>query len=549
MCFSRECRVQTRRNRWGLRRSRPAFVLLVLITFAAVFNAGAEAQDSTDQQTAQAPAAGQTPPPAGPPGPPGAPGGPGPFGAGPPPVHYEMLRQNDDFSYLKDPARRTDLFDPIKYIPFGGKDNWYLSIGGEVRQWWERYDNEDWGGVPDDSNGYLLQRYMFHADVHFGERVRTFVQFKSGIVSGRAAGPRPVDKDKLDVNQAFVDLNFGLKPSGEKPAFTLRLGRQEMHYGTGRLVSAREGPNVRNSFDGVLARINKSNWQVDFFATKPVQTNFGFFDDSTERAQTFWGTYGVKTLDPRPSIAQTKLDVYYLGFRRKVGIFNQGLGPETRHTVGARISDQPPMGMVVEGWDYDFEGAFQFGEFGPYLTFGPAGPTPGGKGNIRAWTISTDTGYTFNRVKLQPRLGLNTGVTSGDKDPTDPDLQTFFTPSPNGHYFGHIQQNGPLNIQGFRPNVVLHFPRLVSVTFDCFFFWRQSLHDGFYNVPGFPLRPSGVSKARYIGTQPQVEVFWVVNPHVMVDVGYAHFVPGGFLRDSPPSQNLRYALAMVQFRF
>ena len=31
---------------------------------------------------------------------------------------------------------------------------------------------------------------------------------------------------------------------------TLRIGRQEMSYGSSRLVSVREGPNVRRSFDG-----------------------------------------------------------------------------------------------------------------------------------------------------------------------------------------------------------------------------------------------------------------------------------------------------------
>src|SRR5690349_8825552 len=37
-------------------------------------------------------------------------------GTGPPPP-YAPLRQMEDYSYLRDPARRTDLFDPIKFIP------------------------------------------------------------------------------------------------------------------------------------------------------------------------------------------------------------------------------------------------------------------------------------------------------------------------------------------------------------------------------------------------------------------------------------------------
>ena len=31
---------------------------------------------------------------------------------------YKLLRYDEDYSDLKDPARRTDFWDPIKYIPF-----------------------------------------------------------------------------------------------------------------------------------------------------------------------------------------------------------------------------------------------------------------------------------------------------------------------------------------------------------------------------------------------------------------------------------------------
>jgi len=33
------------------------------------------------------------------------------------PPAYKLLRYEEDYSYLKDPSRRTDFWDPIKYIP------------------------------------------------------------------------------------------------------------------------------------------------------------------------------------------------------------------------------------------------------------------------------------------------------------------------------------------------------------------------------------------------------------------------------------------------
>ena len=65
----------------------------------------------------------------------------------PTPPAYKLLRYEEDYSYLKDPSRRTDFWDPIKYIPLWGRDDWYLSLGGEVRERYEFYHNQDAGAV------------------------------------------------------------------------------------------------------------------------------------------------------------------------------------------------------------------------------------------------------------------------------------------------------------------------------------------------------------------------------------------------------------------
>src|SRR6266436_6558011 len=40
---------------------------------------------------------------------------------------YKLLRFDEDYSYLKDPSRQTDFWDPIKYIPLGCCEDRYLS--------------------------------------------------------------------------------------------------------------------------------------------------------------------------------------------------------------------------------------------------------------------------------------------------------------------------------------------------------------------------------------------------------------------------------------
>src|SRR6266481_711650 len=119
----------------------------------------------------------------------------------PPP--FKLLPYDENYSYLRDPLQRTDFLDPIKYIALGAGSNSYLTLGGEIRERYEYFHNNLWGRGPQDDDGYFLQRYMIHADAHFGDYFRVFSQFKSSLEDGRSGGPRPTDEDQFDLSQAF----------------------------------------------------------------------------------------------------------------------------------------------------------------------------------------------------------------------------------------------------------------------------------------------------------------------------------------------------------
>src|ERR1041385_3356141 len=112
----------------------------------------------------------------------------------PPPPPFKQLRYDEDYTYLRDPARRADCLDAIKFTPLNPNGDSYLTLGGEIRERYEYYHNGLWGRGPQDENGYLLQRYMIHADAHFGDYFRVFTQFKSGLEDGRSGGPRPAGR-------------------------------------------------------------------------------------------------------------------------------------------------------------------------------------------------------------------------------------------------------------------------------------------------------------------------------------------------------------------
>jgi hypothetical protein len=94
---------------------------------------------------------------------------------------YLLPRYEEDWSFLSDPAKRDDFWDPIKFIPLNQDGNVVLSLGGEIRETYERFHNTNFGLGPDDQDGYLLQRYLFHVDFHAGQRFRFFGELSSSL--------------------------------------------------------------------------------------------------------------------------------------------------------------------------------------------------------------------------------------------------------------------------------------------------------------------------------------------------------------------------------
>jgi hypothetical protein len=79
-----------------------------------------------------------------------------------------------NWSFLSDYSKRTDFFDPLKYILFGGNPNLYLSLGFEYRIEYEYDDNWMFGAGPQDHRGYVMNRPMPHFDFHAGNYIRCF---------------------------------------------------------------------------------------------------------------------------------------------------------------------------------------------------------------------------------------------------------------------------------------------------------------------------------------------------------------------------------------
>lgn len=442
------------------------------------------------------------------------------------PQLYPLPRYEEDWSFLRDPSRRVDFWDPVKFIPLRSDGDRFLSLGAEARLTYERFRNTNFGLSAQDPDGYLLQRYLFHFDLHYGLRWRFFGELDSSLEQGRTGGPRPVDQNRLDTHQAFFDLH-PLK-EGSPSDVTLRAGRAEMAYGSGRLVALREGVNVPLSFDGARVTFSRAAWRIDAFASRPVQNRPGTFDDESLQGVAFWGLYTSRARDG--GAAPGTLDFYYFGLDRDLSVYDQGPGTETRHTLGVRLQGRR------SAWSYDAEGMYQFGRFA--------------SGAIAAWRLAADTGYTFSEARGRPRWALAVDVASGDRDPASADLQTFNALFQSGTYSGRAQILGPANTIRLEPSVGLTLTPSVAFSSGWGFYWRQSIHDGLYGVSGILLVPGNGVTARYEGSRPIVQVDWQVTRHLSAHLNYIYVFNAAFEEESVQgSRSLSYVSPWVTYRF
>ena len=431
-----------------------------------------------------------------------------PDGAGPEgtaaPVRPEInwiYRSMENWSVLADPALRTDPFDPIKYIPLAADPKTYLSLGLTVR---ERYESLSFSLPPvlrpDD---YLLSRVQLHADLHLGSYVRIFAQ----VIDARAPWKNqvgPVDQDRLDLAQAFVDITV---PVGAG-TLVFTVGRHDPFFDLQRFAAIREGPNVPGPFDSIAAAYTLEHWQVVAFYSQPVDTiDEHPFDDYSNNHFTLSGARLV-----RSNVGPGTLSLLGAQLRNDDARYLAVAGTERRNVLDLRYAGR------AAGWDWDVEGMAQGGSIGGT--------------SIRAWGGGVLFGYTFAPLPWRPRLGLQFDAASGNRDPNGDTLRTFNPLFPNGFYEMLSGYPGYANFVHLRPSVMVRPAKPLSMVFNVGLLWRETTADAVYLLPAIPVPGTAGRGSAYSGSYAQIRLDWEIARHLVGAVDVEQFWQSQSLRDA-----------------
>jgi hypothetical protein len=421
------------------------------------------------------------------------------------------LRYEEDWRPL---CRSLPQSSEAEYKCLGDPDGPILSLGGELRLRTELSN----GALtrPDRDRQALLVRQLAHADFRLGSSLRVFVQGGTLQALGEPQPFPAIQQNDGDLSQLFIDYQIR---SGLRTAL-VRLGRQEMAFGSQRLIALRDGPNQRLAFDGVRMRLEAGQGSVDAFVAWPVQARRGLLDDTSGAEDRLAGVYVTQQI-----AGALKADLYLLERRQNADSL---LAPWVRQSFGVRLFGRR------SGFDWDIEAVIQRG-------------FAGGQ-RIRAWTLASDVGFTVGATALDPRISLKVDLASGDRRPGDGVSGTFDPLYPKLPYFSEANLVVPANLVDINPGISMR-PQpslLLSANWD--FLWRHRLADAIYTAPLAVVQGSSGQGGRYIGDQKVLTADWTVNRHLRLYGQAVSFRPGQTVRQLG-GRSIAFLVVSASLRF
>lgn len=415
------------------------------------------------------------------------------------------------------PPQAESLFK--SQLDLNDEATWTLRLGGHARTMVEAYRNPDFGFSTIDQDTWIHHRVQAFAAVEHGRDFTFATELTWGEMQGRQPPLSPVDEDQPDLLQLYAQARFDL----EDAELVLRAGRQELYYGSGRLLAVREGANQRLTHDAFRFSWRQNEWHVDGILASPVKIKSGAFDNSSHFHQIMlWGLYATG-----PSLfgKDHGIDLYYLGLRQENAPLSPGM-TEHRHTFGTRWFGK------TENWNYNHEFILQTGESGDR--------------DILADAVSLGAGRRFKRAPLKPTLGFKADLISGGQNSNR--VHTFNPLFQANNYFNEGGFVSPSNLWNLNPNLNLELHRTLSLNLGVNFLWRYDPDDAVYGPPFNALAGAAPHGERYLGTAYNLALAWQPHPSVEFDLGLTHHEAGTSLTSlGGKSEDYLQLTARLQF--
>jgi hypothetical protein len=412
---------------------------------------------------------------------------------------YKPLFYDNNFAYINNPLY-DEWFpgDRFKQIPVG--DCWTVDLGGQFRLRYMDESNHRGLGLTGLDDEFMLYRTRVFANAKYGDWFRAYSEYLDAESNNEFFPPRIIEVNRSDMLNLFGDVRLMDRCEGE---LWFRGGRQELLYGSERLISPLDWANTRRTFEGYKFFWQGADWNVDVFLTRPVRVDPTHFDhpDHQQEFCGAWGTY--------KAIQNETIDVYAIQFNN-----DRGINDFEFTTLGGRWLGSQPDGRL-----WELEGGVQFGQ------------NTDGSGH-GAGFITGGYGHKWDCHCWKPQLWCYYDWASGGNVLGAGNGFNHLFPLSH-KFFGYMDLFGRSNIQS--PNVQLTCQPHERVRFLAWYYYLSlaTLDDTPYNVNMTPYNPANAPRSADLGQELDLLVQCTINPRMEIWFGYSHFWAGQYYQLTP----------------
>jgi len=314
-------------------------------------------------------------------------------------------------------------------------------------------------------------------------------------------------RDVFDLRQGYVDL-YG--SAGDVPIHIFA-GRQQLKFGSERIVGISDWTNNSRTWDGFDIRIGGKN-HVDLFTTSVVTISPTSLDKHGS-GLTFHGAYGsIPSWVPKVHVSP-----YVLVHTARGVVSQQGkIGDSIRTTFGAEIE-----GSFPHNFCYEWNGSLQRGSYS--------------NNAVHAGQIFLKLNYTAVHLPWEPRLGGEFDYATGNAHRNPFRVSTYDQQYPSNHNaFGLVDLFGYQNIRQERINLDLGPTKNLTLLVQGEFLNLAQARDNVYSgSAGTVIKaPATGFATTSLGAGFDASAKYVYREYLVANIGVGHLFPGEVLIDN-----------------
>lgn len=438
---------------------------------------------------------------------------------------YNLSRWAEDWRAYRDPAKRDDILDRLKYLPLDDDGDIYLTLSGEARLRMNLTSNPQLIEGPEQRQDIL--RLVGAADLHIGDYLRIYGEIAHGQLSGKNVGT-----PSGSLRNNFVRQQYFAEAKGRIGDVDLgiRYGRQEFTDGPNLLISQRDNNTIRFVLNGTRVWARTPTMRATLFDFETTNLgNGGLGDDVPDKNRRFSGISAGFVL-PNHWLGGSNLylDPFFWRRRNRVGTWGGVVAPAVRYYAGARLWGD--VGPVTLDWTL----VHQYGQFNDRP--------------IRAWQVFAAQSVRLGVDKAAPRIGIHADYGSGGGGYDRGALRNAYAPFGNNIYFSYGLFLTATNLIAIAPNASFQPIKGVRASLEYQFSWRDDARDAVYRANYTPYVGTEQVAGKAVARLARAQIVYSITPRLTLTTR-AEYLQAQEVLKNAGYRNSAFLATWLSFRF